>query len=407
MTHEIKHINWIKTVLAELPDANSTTIQILVKAWSIYETRETNGLSHFLEHLFFKWGKKYPSPKSVAETIDAFGGDFNAFTGGEYAGYYIKCAPEFVPQAMDVLSDMMIHPQFPKEELEREKWVILQEIKMYEDNPQSRVRTKWNERYYGDNSYGWSTLGPAENVMSFTQDDLFKHKQNLYTKDNLVFIVAWAISDQLAIENMIGTLFWELPEKKQFETPKFILHTPESHEEKFVKDTQQNHLIISAPWFTMHDDQRQAAKILARILWWGMSSRLFQNIREKQWLCYYIRWAHDDSDSDGNFLIKAGMEKERREQWLQAIYDEIAKIATWDITQDEFDKSLGNITWRTKMGIETSDQLADFVWYQVLFKNQIRSLESLLADFQKLSLDDITAVAHKLERENLWAYWME
>ncbi len=407
MNHEIKQINGIKTVLAELPDANSTTIQILVKAWSIYETRETNGLSHFLEHLFFKWGKKYPTPKSVAETIDSFGGDFNAFTGGEYAGYYIKCAPEFVPKAMDVLSDMMINPQFPKDELEREKWVILQEIKMYEDNPQSRVRTKWNERYYGDNSYGWSTLWPAENVMSFTQEHLFKHKEDLYTKDNLVFIVAWALPEKENIEQMIGELFGDLPEKKQFETPPFEIHNPAEHQSSFTKWTQQNHLIISAPWFTMHDDERHAAKFLAKILWWWMSSRLFQNIREKQGLCYYIRWAHDTSDSDGNFLIKAGMEKERRGQGLEAIYKEIEDIASWNITQQEFDKALGNITWRTKMGIETSDQLADFVWYQVLFKNEIRGLDSLLSDFQKLTLGDVKDVAGKLSRENLWAYWME
>ncbi len=121
MTYQTKHINGVQTVFAPLADANSTTIQILVKAGSIYEARETNGLSHFLEHMFFKGGKKYTTPKAVAEAIDSFGGEFNAFTGSEYAGYYVKCAPEYSHQAMDVLGDMLVHSQFPKEEMEREK----------------------------------------------------------------------------------------------------------------------------------------------------------------------------------------------------------------------------------------------------------------------------------------------
>lgn len=131
-----------------MSDTNSVTIEIMCKAGNIYETRENNGISHFLEHLFFKGGKKYPTPKDVAEAVDKFGGEFNAYTGDEYAGYYVKCAPEFVPQAMDVLADMMNNPSFPKEELEREKGVVIQELKMYEDNPMAMVLQKWQTYYF-------------------------------------------------------------------------------------------------------------------------------------------------------------------------------------------------------------------------------------------------------------------
>ena len=116
-----------------MKDSNSTTVQILAKAGSIYETRETNGISHFLEHLFFKWWKKYKTPKEVAEAVDSFGWGFNAFTWEEYAWYYVKSAPEFVEKSIDVLWDMILNAQFPQAEMEREKWVVIQEIMMYEE----------------------------------------------------------------------------------------------------------------------------------------------------------------------------------------------------------------------------------------------------------------------------------
>ena len=143
MKYEVKQIAGINCIFAPLNDANSITVEILVKAGSIYENEQTNGISHFLEHMFFKWGKKYSDPHQVAQAVENFGGEFNAFTSGDHAGYYIKCAPDFVEKAVDVLSDMMVSARFPKEELEREKWVVLQEIQMYKDDPQSLVYDKW------------------------------------------------------------------------------------------------------------------------------------------------------------------------------------------------------------------------------------------------------------------------
>lgn len=407
MEYTTKNIAGITTVFAPLADANSTTIQVLVKAGSIYETRNTNGLSHFLEHMFFKWGKKYTTPKMVAETLDSFGADYNAFTGSEYAGYYVKCAPEYFPQAVDVLADMLVHSAFPKAEIETEKWVVVQEIAMYEDNPQRQVWTKQNQRYYGDNAYGWPILWPVENVMSFTQDDLMQHKSRLYTKDNLVIVVAGNIQDQAKIEEQIESLFGDLWDTTSWSTPVYPDHKPSTHQGSFTKETQQNHLVITIPWFSTHDDQRFAAKILTKILWWGMSSRLFQNIREKKWLCYYIWATHSSADVDGNFYLYAGMDKANRDQWLEAITHELDRITNWDITEDEFAKALWNIRWSTQMGIETSDQLADFIGYQQLFKGEIRWLDEVLVDYEKVSLDEVNNLGQKFSQENVWSFWVE
>ncbi len=407
MHHTVKTISWIPVIFAHIPDCTSTTVEILVKAWNIYEQRETNGLSHFLEHMFFKGGKKWSTPQAVAEAIDAFGGECNAYTSTEYAWYYVKSAPEFLNQSLEILADMLVDAQFPKEEMEREKWVIIQELQMYEDNPQRNIWTKQSRRRYGDNPYWWSILGPEENIRAFTQDQLFTHKQNLYTKDNLVIVVAWRLDNESLIEEQIATLFWWLPEKKVWWAMPLLHTLPKTKQEKFIKWTQQTHLLMSAQWFSLHDEERYAASLVAQILWWNMSSRLFQRIREQQWLCYYIGSFHSDNDADGTFIIKAGMEKARREQWLASIYEQLDLIAKGDITPLEHKNALWHIAWKTQMWLETSDSVASYLWTQRIFSKKIESLDAELKKYQSVSLEQLQHVAKKLSSENIYAYWIE
>lgn len=407
MHREIKHIAGIEVIFAHLPWSTSTTVEIMVKAGNVYEQSTTNGLSHFLEHMFFKGGKRYTTPQAVAEALDAFGGECNAYTGTEYAGYYVKSAPEFLSTSLDILADMLVDAQFPKEEMEREKWVIIQEIKMYEDNPQRNIRTRRSRRRYGDNPYGRSILGPEENIKLFSQDDLFAHKTSLYTKDNLVIVIAWRIDNQAQIEEHITTLFWALPTKKSAQSPLLNHILPPTQQEYYKKKTQQNHLLISASGFSLHQDERYAATLLAQILWGNMSSRLFQRIREQQGLCYYISAFHSDNDSDGTFFIKAGMEKARRKQGLASIYEQLAYIASWDISSAEHTHALWHLAGKTQMWLETSDQVASYLWSQWLFTRKIETLEEDLQHYQHVTLAQLQEVAKRLSRENLYAYRIE
>lgn len=407
MKYEIKQIAWITCIFVPNPQANSVTVEVLSQAGSIYEERKTNGISHFLEHMFFKWWKKYPTPKSVAEAVDSFGGEFNAYTGDEYAWYYVKAAPQFLTQAVDVLGDMMINPQFPKDELEREKWVVIQEIKMYEDNPQRLVFDKWQHYFYGDNSYGWSTLWPEENIKSFNQDMLFAHKQALYTKDNIVITIAGNIADQATLESQIADIFGSLPEHRTIEKPAFIHGLPTDHTGFYDKWTEQNHLIITAQWLAGTDEERYVATVLSTILWGNMSSRLFQNIREKQWLCYYIGARHYTSRDHGVFFIRAGIDKERFDFGLEKIFAEVAAIATWDITDAEFSQAIGNSIGKLQMGIESSDDMANFFWMQQLIYGNIETIDEQLAKFQSVTKDAVQKMAQKLMRDNLYLYYIK
>lgn len=407
MKYEIKNLVWIDTIFVPMEDANSTTVLILARAGSIYENKKNNWISHFLEHNFFKWWKKYKTPQEVAEAVDSFGWEFNAFTWDSYAGYYVKSAPEFVEKWLDVLWDMIMDSQFPQEEMEREKWVVIQEVKMYEDQPTALVTDKWQEFFYGDNSYGWSTLWPIKNIQNFTREDLINHKSNLYTKDNLIIIVSGKILDQRTIEEQITTLFFALPEKKKIEKPNFLWILPSSHEGKFIKWTAQNHLIISAKWFDWNDNKRYAASLLTTILWWNMSSRLFQNIREKEWLCYYISARHHSSPHDWIFFIRAWLEKDRFEYWVEKIMWELKKISTWDITKDEFDKAIWFNIGQYQMWIESSDEMANFVWNQYLLYGEIKTLDDILEKIKSVKIDEVIDIAKYLSEENLYKFWIE
>ncbi|MFA7298193.1 MAG: pitrilysin family protein [Candidatus Absconditabacterales bacterium] len=407
MKYTIEPIAGIDVIFAPMEDANSVTIEIMCKAGSIYENRQNNGISHFLEHLFFKGGNKYPTPKSVAEAVDKFGGQFNAYTGDEYAGYYVKCAPEFIEKAIDVLADMMNNAKFPVEELEREKGVVIQELKMYEDNPIAMAMQKWQGYYLGDNSFGRPIIGTEENINSFTQQMLFDHKADLYTKDNLIVVVAGKINNKQAVVDQLTKEFNNIPTSKKVNKPAFLHILPTEHTAFHEQKNEQAHLVISAPGFDGNDESRYAANVLGTILGGNMSSRLFQNIREKQGLCYYIKASHMNQEDLGVFLIRAGIDKKRFDFGVEKIFEEIQNIAEGNITQEEFDNAIGYNEGQIQMGIESSDEMASFVGNQYLIYKKIESLEEVLKKYKNLTLEDVKTVAKKLSKENLYLFYIK
>ncbi len=407
MKYTIEPIAWIDVIFAPMEDINSVTIEIMCKAGSIYENKENNGISHFLEHLFFKGGNKYTNPKAVAEAVDKFWGEFNAYTGDEFAGYYVKCAPEFIDKAIDVLADMMNHAKFNTEELEREKWVVIQELKMYEDNPMAMVMQKWQSYYLGDNSFGRPIIGTEDNINAFTQQMLFDHKAQLYTKDNLIIMVAGKIIDKQHIIDQLNKEFANLPTQKTWEKPIFMQTLPKEHTAWYEQKNEQSHLVISAPGFKGDDDSRYAANVLGTILWGNMSSRLFQNIREKQWLCYYIKGSHMSQEDLWVFIIRAGIDKQRFDFGVEKIFEEIQHIAEWNITQEEFDNAIGYNEGQIQMGIESSDEMASFIGNQYLIYKKIETLPEILKKYKRLTLEDVKAVAKKLSKENLYLFYIK
>jgi len=280
---------------------------------------------------------------------------------------------------------------------------------MYEDNPVALVMQKRQERYFGDNSYGRPIIGNIQNIQNFNQDMLFQHKKELYTKDNLIIIIAGKILEKEKIQEHIAEIFSALPAKRAIEIPKYpTKHLPKQHEHFFDKKTEQNHLIITAPGFTGDNEHRYQANVLATILGGNMSSRLFQNIREKQGLCYYIRAIHSSSVNHGEFIIRAGIDKERFDFGITKIYEELESIAQGNITEEEIKNAIGYNEGQLQMGIEGSDEMASFLGSQYLLYGSIETLEDILAKYKAVKKEEVSAIAqHILSKGNLYRYHIQ
>ena len=407
MNYSVEKVAWIDCIFAPMNDIHSVTIQIMCKAWSIYETEKQSWIAHCVEHMFFKWWERYKTQKKVSETLDSIWASYNAFTSDSMVEYYVKCAPEFISKAIDVLADMLMNAKFDEKELEKEKWVIIQEMKMYEDTPARLVNNKRKTWYFGDNNFGRLVIWNQDTVYSFTSQDLRDYKASLYTKDNLIIVVAGNWADKTEIKELIAKNFWLMWDKKSVPDPKFPNHKPKTHASLFKKWTEQNHLIISAKWIIWTDEKKYAAEVLASVLGWNMSSRLFQNIRTKEWLCYYISAGHGDNKHYWIFMIRAWMDKKRFDFGLKRIKEEIEKIANEWITQKEFEKAIWYLQWNIQMWIETSDEMASFLWSQYLIYNKIETLEEILEKYKKLTLKDVNQLSSMLDLKNCYTYHIE
>ena len=408
MKYSVEKIAWIDCIFAPMNDIHSVTIQIMCKAWSVYETVEQSWIAHCLEHMFFKWWERYKNQKEVSETLDSIWADYNASTWSDIVEYFVKCAPEFVEKAMDVLADMLMNAKFNKKELEKEKWVIIQEMKMRDDNPRLLLSNKWKSWYFWENSFGRPTIWNEETVNSFTSLDLRNYKDSLYTKDNLIIVVAGKWADNEKLRELIEKYFGWMKDKKSVDQPDFPNLFPKEHESFFKKGTEQNHLIISANGILWTDvERRSAAKVLAGVLWWNMSSRLFQNIRTKEWLCYYIWAYHGTCPYNWLFMIRAWMDKNRFEFWLKRIREEIENLAKNGVTQEEFEKAIWYLQWQLQMWIETSDEMASFLGEQYLMYNEIETLEDSLKAYKKLTLNDVNQLSNMLDLGKCYTYHIE
>jgi len=382
-------IAWVRCLFIDLPDANSVTTLVLVKAWSLYEWTTHHGISHFLEHMFFKWGKKWITPKAVAQAIEDFGWETNAFTNNEYAGYYIKAAPSYLRQSMEILADMLLESTFMQEEMEREKGVVLQEIAMYNDEPQEVLADARQARYLGNNLFGRNIIGTNETVMAITRDNLVAHRHALYTKDNSLLVIAGRLPSQAACETMVSDFFWPMKENCSLSTPSYIHERPLVASMHIDHPTQQNHMIMSFDGMDYHHPMRMVANTVMTAFWWCMSSRLFQNIREQRGLCYYVWWGHSTYRDYGYFRIRAGLDKTRFAEGSQAIYDEIDRLFAWGLTDDELTRAKRYASGQLQMGLEGSDSFANYYGKRVLLYDDYRTLDDVIAQYEAVSMHDV------------------
>mgnify|MGYP002621081337 CR=1 FL=1 len=387
----------LRTVLLPRAEGETVTFLVLVGVGSRYETPKQSGLSHFLEHMFFKGTEKRPTAKEIAEAVDGVGGEMNAFTGEEYTGYYVKVAAKHVNRAADVVSDILLKPLFPQEEIDRERGVITEEIRMYTDTPMRHIWHLWHEALFGKaHPLGRRIDGSEETVAAFMRPDFVSYTGKHYQAGNAVVTVAGKF-DPAKMSTRLATLFADLPDGAGTHPKKAPGKQPAKrfvHEHRGHLD--QTHLMIGAPGVAQGAADRYAAEVLATILGSGMSSRLFMAVRERNGLAYSVRTGSDNFTDTGSFTTQAGVRTDKAAQALQLIVAEYDRIMEEPVGQHELNKAKQMLRGQMLLGLEETNALALYAGMQTLLRKKITKPNEVLKKIDAVTPAAVQKVAQRL-----------
>src|SRR5919197_4719619 len=339
MTYELHRLpNNLRVLTAPMSHAQSVVCFVMLAAGSRYETRETNGIAPFSEHMFFKGTERRPTARDLAAEVDAIGAEFNAFTSKEYTGYYVKCAAESRDVALDVLVDMLRHSKFDPDEIDREKGVIIEEMNMYFDTPRDFIGGVYEELLYGDQPLGWDIIGRKETVRGATHDTFREYLDHWYKPSRMVVGVGGAIGDGLheKLEELLG----DLPPGNTGEPAHIELGSANGSRVKVhTKQSDQAHICLGVYSYPPVHPDPYALQVLATILGGGMSSRLFTEVRERRGLAYYVFGINHSYTDTGSLFSQAGVDISRIEEALTTIVDELKRVVDEPVPANELAKA--------------------------------------------------------------------
>lgn len=385
--------NGLRVITVPMPSLESVTVIVMVGAGSRYETRKNNGISHFFEHMAFKGTEKRPSAMEISSLIDGMGGEFNAFTGKEITGYYIKSAKSRLETLLDLLSDMLQNSKLDAKEIEKERGVIMEEINMIEDNPMRKLGDLYEELLYGDTPMGWDIAGPKENIQTISQQDFRDYMGGLYSADNMTVVIAGGIESE-STEELVEKYFRTM---KQFPTGKPLALVENQLTPAVLikeKKTEQIHIALGIRTVPVGSPKKYPLSVLAAILGGGMSSRLFHEVRETRGLAYYIRTNSDEYTDGGSLVSTAGIDPKRVVEAIEVILSEYSKVAggKMELSDKELTKAKEFLKGHLVLGLEDSNSVAGFYGHQELLEDKIDNPSDIMKHLDAVTKEDVEAV---------------
>jgi len=389
--------NKIPLILVPMPGVKTATALVMVKTGSKYENRAESGLSHFLEHMFFKGTQRRPNTLALSAELDVLGGEYNAFTSKEYTGYYVKVAEGKLEAALDILGDMLTSSKFEAEEIEREKGVIIEELNMYEDNPLMHVEDVLESCLYGDTPAGWDTIGTKKNIQSFKRSDFVRYFKRQYGAKSISVILSGSIKEAdikqaRKVFNKVLINNWKdkvaVKEKQSKPAIKAVF-----------KATDQVNLSLALRSFAVGDKQELALKMLSVILGGSMSSRLFISLRERSGLAYYVKTSAEFYSDSGYLTTQAGVPKNKVKEAVKIILEEYRRIANEDVSAEELSRAKDLVSGKLLMQLETSDDVASWYGRQAILRHKFIEPAELNKKLRAITISDIRLVAQRVMRD--------
>ena len=394
--------NKAKLILVPLKDTKSVTVLVMYPVGSRYETEKLSGVSHYIEHLMFKGTKKRKNTFILTREIDRLGAHYNAFTGKEYTGYYIKTDARYLKKAADILSDMLFNSKFEAQEMEREKQVIVEEIRMYNDNPLMNIDNIFESVMYDGSALGRDIAGTEKHVLNYKRAEVLNYRNKYYQPENQVVVVAGGIDNntKTVVEDFFGGHNNAKASSRTFSPFKL---GPSAKDKRIVvqeKQTDQAQLMIGFPAFPRNHKSNPAVAAMNTILGGSMSSRLFIQIRERRGLAYMVRSGVDNFRDTGYFYVRAGLETKNINKALGVIDSELEKIVKKGVTKRELKDAKTHIRGSLTLSLEDSSTQANWYAGESIFKDKIKTPEEKMTEIDNVSNDDIKAVADKIFKLN-------
>ncbi|MBM7094225.1 MULTISPECIES: M16 family metallopeptidase [Alteribacter] len=381
--------NGLRIVFEPNNTVRSVSIGVWIGTGSRFETKMQNGVSHFLEHMFFK-GTKSRNAQQIAESFDSIGGQVNAFTSKEYTCYYAKVLDEHARHALEVLADMYFNSTFDQKEMVKEKGVVLEEIKMYEDTPDDIVHDLLSQAGFGDHPLGYPILGTEETLQTFSTDSLVSYMDQFYNADNVVISVCGNV-DESFVEFIQDTFNG----MRQFESDK-SLQSPTFKHNKMArkKETEQAHLCLGYEGLPIGHKDIYSLILLNNVLGGSMSSRLFQEIRENRGLAYSVFSYHSSFHDTGMVTLYAGTAVKHLDNMYECLSSVVSGVKENGITERELKNAKEQLKGSLMLGLESTNSRMSRNGKNELLLGRHRTLDEIVAEIEKVSLSDVKTISH-------------
>jgi predicted Zn-dependent peptidase len=390
--------NNIPVLIETSKDLRSVCLGIWVKTGSRYEKESKNGISHFLEHMFFK-GTEGRSARDIAIESDSLGGELNAFTSTEYTLFYIKVLNEYLERAADLLTDIFLRSTFPEADVEKEKNIVLEEIKMVEDNPGDYVHDLFSKNIWGEEGLGQPILGRRETIAAFERKDLHDHIEQYYNTDNIIVACSGNFQDEALVAFLNRTMGRIKRDggRTMNQQPRY-----RGGVNIITKDLSESHICVGLRGLPYGSDRRYVLHLLNTILGSGFSSRLFQNVRENRGLAYSIFSFHSAYFDTGLWAVYAGTDKSHVSEVVTLTVDEIRGLSG-TVTADDLERAKSQLKGNLVLALESTSNKMTNIAKQEIYYGKYFSPDEIIRMVESVTLDDVKDLASRLAGDGQFA----
>lgn len=387
--------NGLRVITAPLKDSLSVNVMVMVNAGGKDENKDNNGISHFLEHMCFKGTKKRPTSLKLSSEFDSLGASSNALTSHDWTGYYATVTPEHAAKAVELVADLYLNPIYAEAEIKKEKGVVKEEIKLYEDKPTSHVWEVFTQICFGDTPPGWSVLGTNKVINQLSKQDLIKYRKRHYFANKTLVLVAGNFNEAKMLK-LLSKYFSRLPRREVGEKREPVVVEQKVPQVKTsYRKIDQTHLVLGFRTVDIYAEENYALMVLAAVLGGGMSSRLFQSIREKMGAAYYVGAAQNSYADHGYLALYAGVDSNKIKEVIKTMLSECSRLKTRLVSAKELKRVKDSMLGNLYLNLETPSDLAYFYGEQEILDKPVLTPDELGQRIKRIKAEEIREIARR------------